>query len=232
MSDSVEEHGDTLIRRGKQRARAMLEAKDIDAIADWAREDKGVTRVLMSCLFDPSELICFRTAEALGVVCAVQAGRGLRKVRRLIRRLLWLMNDESGGICWYAPEAIGEILVNVPKLRDQFVAILCSFIKEEPFERGVHRALSRMARFAPDMLADIPSKLMESLDDPDPAIRGHASEILGLLRVEIARDKLESLKDDKTEYEFYDFGSRELMQVSVGDAVSEALIALSWEESR
>ncbi len=53
---------------------------------------------------------------------------------------------------------------------------------EELFERGVHCALSRMARFAPDTLADMWSKLMESLDDPDPVIRGHANEVPGLLR--------------------------------------------------
>ncbi|GAF78176.1 unnamed protein product, partial [marine sediment metagenome] len=139
---------------------------------------------------------------------------------------------ESGGICWYAPEAIGEILVNIPKLRDQFVTVLCSFIKEEPFERGVHRALSRMARFAPDTLADMPSNLIESLDDPDPVIRGHACEILGLLRAGMAEDKLESLKDDKTEYKCYDFGTRELVRISVGDAASEALVALSREDGR
>lgn len=225
MSDSIEKNS-TVIIRGKQRAQAMLEAGDIDAITGWARDERSVTRVLTSSLFDPNELICLRAAEAIGAVCAEKS---LNKVRRLIRRLLLFMNDESGSICWYAPETIGEILVNVPKLREQFVKVLCSYIKEEPFERGVHRAMSRVARLAPELLSDMPPKLIESLDDPDPVIRGHAAEILGMLHDVIAEDKLKSLRDDNTKYEFYDFESREFMQVSVADTVSEALAALSQE---
>ena len=53
---------------------------------------------------------------------------------------------------------------------------------EEYGDTLVRRALSRLARYAPDTLADMPLKLMESLDDPDPVICGHASEIPGLLR--------------------------------------------------
>ncbi len=230
MPDPIDKQSTSQIRRGKQRARAMLEANDFDGIADWAKNGNGVRRVLISCLFDETELICFRAAEALGVVCAIEAGRGLNKVRRVIRHLLWLMNDESGGVCWYAPEAIGEILVNVPKLRDKFIPILCSFIQEEPFEQGVHRAMYRMSKLDPDMLPDMPVELIESLDDPDPVIRGCACEIVGTLQIYAAEDKVKSLLYDNTEYKLYDFESREFVHKSVGSAATDALVALTKNE--
>jgi len=68
----------------------------------------------MSLLFDRDKVICFRASEALGKVAAMEADKDLEPVRDLLRRLFWMMNDESGNTCWYAPEAIGEILYNVP----------------------------------------------------------------------------------------------------------------------
>ena len=62
-------------------------------------------------LLDPDELIRWRTVEALGKVAVMLGERDLETVRELVRKLLWLMNDESGGLCRLSPELIGEILV-------------------------------------------------------------------------------------------------------------------------
>ena len=47
------------------------------------------------------------------------------------RRLIWSLNDESGGIGWGAPEAMGEILARSEKLSCEFYCILLAYIRED-----------------------------------------------------------------------------------------------------
>jgi hypothetical protein len=74
--------------------------------------------------------------EAAGQMAAVTAESGLEPVREVLRRVIWLMNDESGGVLWQGPEILGEILVQVPDLRPEFAPLLPPYLVEEPFERG------------------------------------------------------------------------------------------------
>ena len=100
----------------KSEARELLAARDFESLIQWAEAVASPLRHLFSLTFDASEVIQWRAVEAIGRVAGVQAETDLEPVRDFVRRLLWLMNDESGGLGWHAPEAIGEILVNVPDL--------------------------------------------------------------------------------------------------------------------
>jgi hypothetical protein len=131
-------------------------------------------RTLSMLLFDPDELVRWRAAEALGRVAALEARTDLDRVRRQISRLLWLMNDESGGLCWNAPETIGEIVANVPSLIDEYGQLLPSFFIEEPFEAGSRWAVSRIGRLNPAIFADVVNDLVWSLKAPDATIRGYS----------------------------------------------------------
>jgi hypothetical protein len=135
--------------RGKGQVRELLTKGDLGAVVSLVGRSPGGMRELRMLLLEPEDLIRWRAIQAIGKVMAVKAGRDLEAVREEVRRLLWSMSDESGNFLPHAPEAIGEILANVPPLIDEFAAVLFSFIEEEPFERGVHWAIARISQIAP-----------------------------------------------------------------------------------
>ena len=94
----------------KKVIREYLVNRDFENIKKWSKEDRTPLRTFSSLLFEPDPLVAWRALEALGIVSAVVARNNLENVKRQLRSLLWLMNDESGGICWNAPEAIGEVI--------------------------------------------------------------------------------------------------------------------------
>jgi hypothetical protein len=201
----------------------MLENRQFASIVEWAQEETGLTRALLTCLYDSEREICYRAAQALGMVCKVEAARNMPMARRIIRHLFWTMNDESGSICWYAPEAIGEILVRIPELSAEHTMLLSSFIREEPFERGVHRALARIASEFPEHARDAADALAESLDDPDPLIRGYAIITLGHLGATIPLEKTEQMRRDQSSFELYNSETGQFERTSVAQAANRIL---------
>ena len=120
----------------RESARRLLEEFDLDAIDRWAAGEPQAARTLQSFLFDGDELVRWRAVEAIGRAAGVRARSALEPVRELLRRTIWLMNDESGGLLWHGPQVLAAVLANVPALREEFGAILGSFLEEEPFRAG------------------------------------------------------------------------------------------------
>lgn len=206
----------TLSRRGRRRkiVRLHLESRDLKPLVKLAAEDQGLLSALVAFLLEREDLLRWRAIEALGKVAADWAERDLDRVRDLVRRQFWSMNDESGGIAWHAPEAIGEILFNVPALAADFLANLASFGEMYPFQPGVHWALSRLAESRPELLKDEVPQLIRSLRSEDVRVRGHAARALALLG---AREPLDDLRDDPGRLFFYDMGRGELRETTVGE---------------
>jgi len=176
-------------------------------------------RVLLSLTYDQDELISWRAIEASGKVAGLQAGAEIERVRDFIRRLLWLMNDESGGLGWRSPELIGEILVNVPALVDEYASLIFRFLREEPFERGTHFAVYRIASMNPEPFVNNVSELGNSLSDPDPTIRGYAACALHSIDPKSHRQAIEKLQHDQGQVTSYDFDTGLLQQTTVGSMI-------------
>jgi HEAT repeat protein len=161
--------------RKKEAARRLLEAFDLDGVERWASAEPQAPMLLQSLLFDPEELLCWRAVEALGRVAAARARRDLEPAREMLRRTLWLMNDESGGLLWHGPQVLGAVLAGAPALCDEFAPVLASFLEEDPFRAGSRWALWRIAGVRPQAVAAAAAGLAASLADADPAVRGHAA---------------------------------------------------------
>jgi hypothetical protein len=159
----------------KDIARRLLEAFDLERVTSWAAGEPQAARVLHSFLFHEDELLQWRAVEAIGRAASVRARAGLEPVRELLRRTLWLMNDESGGLLWHGPQVLAAVLVNVPALWDEFAVILGSFLEEEPFRVGTRWGLWRLTALRPAAAASLADELEASLADPDPAVRGHSA---------------------------------------------------------
>ena len=199
----------------KSAVRELLAKQEIAGLIEWAREDGRVIETLSVLLFEQDELLRWRAIEATGRIAGVLAGADMERVRDLLRRLLWSINDESGAAGWYAPETIGAILFNVPQLIDDFGPILASFLREEPFERGAHWAIAKLARLRPDIYANCAEELEASLDAADPAVRAHALQALDALGRDSAIRDRASLLDDEAVVELYDFETGGLTEISI-----------------
>ena len=98
-------------------------------------------------------MIAWRAIEAFGAAGAQIADRDPEFVRGHLRRLLWLLSDESGGIGWRAPELLGEALYRRPGQFAEFMPILASLLDMEPedaarFRAGWLWAVGRVAEVA------------------------------------------------------------------------------------
>lgn len=202
-------------RERKATLKALLEARDPGSLLAWAAAEPHVPRTLFAALFEVDDRRRWRAIEALGLVAGQAARSDPEKVRDWIRRILWNMMEESGGLMWHGPEAIGEILANTPSLIPEYLGPLGSYRVEEPFEAGTHIALARLAGIAPEAVSVIAQTLIPGLTDPDPRIRGHAALALGLVKHAPARPGIANLLEDPEPVTVYDHHTGELRQTTV-----------------
>lgn len=205
----------------KEVARRLLDPFDLEAIDHWASREPRAWTVLQSLLFDPVEAIRWRAAEAVGRVAAVRARKDLETVREMLRRTLWLMNDESGGILWLGPQVLGAVLANVPELCDEFLGVLASFLEEDPFRTDVRWALWRVALSQPAAVAQVAADaLAASLSDANPAVRGKAALALATVS---GPEATSALAQDRAPILLFDPRTGEFRTATVGEAASGAL---------
>lgn len=95
----------------------------------------------------------------MGAFVANLADEDIESARVIVRRLMWQLNDESGGIGWGAPEVMGEILARHEGLAGEYANILTSHIKEdgnslehEPLQRDALWGVARLAQVRPDLV--------------------------------------------------------------------------------
>lgn len=168
---------------------------------------KAVLRALLLGLSAPGEDQRWRAVGLVGLVSArLAASQGLEAVREVLRRLMWSLNEESGGIGWAAPQAMGEILHQVPALAGEYGKILCSyltpgpnFLEHPPLLAGAAWALGRLAQADPGVVGQGggPDLLLPLLAAPQPVVRGCAAWALGVLAAPAATSTLARLAGDQ-----------------------------------
>jgi hypothetical protein len=206
-------------RLSKADVKVLLERRDFAALDRWAQSARNPQRILMSLVFERDELSRWRAIEAYARVTAMLDDP--EKVRATIRRILWLMNDESGGLAWHGPEMIAEILVRVPGLIPEFADLLPWFLREEPFERGAHYALYRLAAVDREVFRSSANELQSSLEHPDPATRAYAALALETMGVDV-HGKATVGQGDQGSFKVYDFDSGQLRETTVARILQSA----------
>ncbi|MFZ5981681.1 MAG: DVU0298 family protein [Candidatus Zixiibacteriota bacterium] len=214
--------------RGRQRkaiVKDILMKRDFRALVDWYVTERMAVRTLSSLLFETDPLVCMRAAEALGRVTPQEYKQNPERVTQLLRRLFWQLNDESGNLGWFAPQAIAEILANIPALIEEHGRVLVSFLPEEPFETGVRWGLARIAAVKPGAFEGTAAAplLIRSLDDSDKDIMTFSLFALGHLGVPVEKEKLVPFLDDPHEIDIYDWTTGDFYRTSASE-LSEVLI--------
>ncbi len=188
--------------------RTFLLKAEFDAICAFARDNRRTMSFLTMLTYDQDRLISWRAVDAFGRVSAIMAESDAEYVRIHLRRLIWLLNDESGGIGWRAPEMIGEVIFHNPSLFSDFIPILVNLLDMEPEDAIRFRAgwLWAMGRLAKVRLEDARAALpwiLPGLNDPDPKVRGMAVWSLGKLGETLPDEIFDSLQSDQGLIEIY-----------------------------
>ena len=174
----------------KRKVIDLLKADDFAGVLETFRScpARRVINPLFSCLCSTEPEIKWRAITALGVVVANLAQDDMESARVVMRRMIWNLNDESGGIGWGVPETMGEVMARHKGLAREYVNILVSYIREdgnfleyEPLQQGVLWGLGRLAQTSPELLQDAGAHLHPFLSSEDATLRGLAAWIFGLL---------------------------------------------------
>jgi hypothetical protein len=189
---------------------------------------RSVVNPLFSLIQDGDESVKWAAVRAMGAVVAKLADQDMEAARIIMRRLMWNLNDESGGIGWGSPEAMAEILATHDGLAREYARILISYLREdgnllenEVLQAGVLWGIGRVAEVHPDLVKTSVPHLKLFLNSANPNHRGLAARIMGLLHVAEARSEIEGLTKDATEIMVF-LGTK-LQKRTVGELAQEAL---------
>ncbi|MEW6614960.1 MAG: DVU0298 family protein [Thermodesulfobacteriota bacterium] len=219
----------------KHRVLSLLKLPDFDKALDKLSKlpPRKVINTLIASLCTDDEEMKWKAVSAIGFIVSNVAANDMEAARTVMRRLMWNLNDESGGIGWGAPEAMGEIMACHEGLAEEFAHILISYIREDgnyieyqPLQRGVVWGLARLAQVRPRILRDKDTArfLHTYLGSSDPTIRALAAWAIGLLGVGGSRSRLEALLTDDTEVQLY--MDRKLVVRRVSEIDTEALASI------
>ncbi len=188
-----------------------------------------VINILISLFCETNEEIKWRVITATGIFVSRLADEDMESARIILRRLMWSLNSESGGLGWGAPEAMGEIMACHEGLATEFAQILVSyatpggdnFLEFPALQRGVLWGLGRLSQVRPELIQDIIAELSFFLKSDDATVRGLAAWVGGIVKGKELHRDMGTLLDDAAEIQLY--LNHTLLKRSVEELAREAL---------
>lgn len=191
---------------------------------------RQVVNPLFSFLCSIDEQAKWRAITAMGQVISSLAESDLESARVIMRRFIWQLNDESGGIGWGCPESMAEAMACNMNLAEEFGCLLMSYIQpqgnylEHPIlQRGVLWGVGRLANSRPQVVRHAAGHLLAYMESADPNLRGLAAWAAGPIAGRDMLPDLAKLTRDPGRLSVYRDGR--LVQYSVGRLAREALNA-------
>lgn len=121
-----------------------------------------VVNALLSLLVTTNEITKNRVVKTFGEVVSKLAEENIESARIVMRRLMLSLNDESGGIGWGSPEAMGEIMARNKVLAEEYHNILISYtpgggnyLDFEELQKDVIAGLRRLSVNRPDLVEEV-----------------------------------------------------------------------------
>ena len=196
---------------------AYLHQADFAAVVALAGREGSIVPLLLQFLYDPHDLLLWRALEALGHV----AREHPRQVAKIINRLLWLLNEDSGSFSWGAAAALGEIGAGNLSIVADIIPMFIGFLEAPSSRASMLWGIGRLAAVHPEALEEVRPFLLPHLVDADPVVRALSAWALGRLKVAEAAGGLQQLVSDTQPVTLYDEGS--LHHTTVGQVAREAL---------
>jgi hypothetical protein len=201
-----------MISRLKDKIRTALEANDLGSVAALAKDNRKVLNQLIRMAYDKETLVGWRAIKAFGLAAKELVTTDYEYLREMVRKLLWSLNDESGGIGWSAPEILGEIVSADPDRFRDIIPLIAEVygIEEVIFRPGVMYALNRIAEAKAELVLHHKDLLVRALSDGDPLVRAYALKLVEKMKGLLSRDELseinklaKSLSEDASEVWIY-----------------------------
>ena len=223
-------------RRVKSQVLALL-AKD-----DWQQRldpllahPAKLVCPLFSSLLNPDPLVRWHGVSAFGRVVPALAESTMDRARVVMRRFIWNLNEESGGIGWGCPEAMAESLAAHKTLGREFHKVFLSYIHHkkgpdnyidhEPLRAGAFWGVARLAQVRPGLARPALPDIQKALEQESHAqILGCACLAMGFLAGPEKRETLEKHLNSQNHFELYWNG--ELNRTTVGELAHKALVLL------
>lgn len=179
------------------------------ALNEFDTDKEKLINPAIGLLYESNPIIKHRAAELIGLI---SKDLDLEKIRVLMRRLMWNLNDESGGIGWGSPEAMAEIFMASEKIYHEFISIFISYIDpesgthldHEDLHPGVIWGIGRIKEHIDSAKNYSVKVLLKAITSKNPAIRGlsiwaaHQCMLSSALENEI-----QNLTDDNTDIDIY-----------------------------
>jgi hypothetical protein len=217
-------------RKLKIQIQELLQQDNLEHSLAAIRQIPGRQAVnpLFSLLFAKEETIRWRAITAMGEVVTYLAEESMESARVIMRRLMWNLNDESGGIGWGSPEAMGEITARHAGLAGEFSNILISyinpegnFLEHEVLQRGSLWGMGRLAHARPPLTVEAAPYLAAFFEAPDPYLRGLSVWAAGPIRNDAVQQRLQERLSDDGPLRIY--LQRKLIPTTVGELASASI---------
>ena len=186
---------------------------------------------LFSFFYNTNDLIKWRAITAMGAVVSGLADQDMESARVVMRRLIWNLNDESGGIGWGSPEAMGEIMARHSRIAEEYDFLLVSYVNEQGnylehpmLQRGVLWGLGRLAHSRPRLVNHAAPFLLPYMRSEDAYHRGLSAWTAGALESGLTKSLLQHLSNDNAVIKI--FIDKHLIERTVGQLAREALSKL------
>ncbi|MCP3888230.1 MAG: HEAT repeat domain-containing protein [Desulfobulbaceae bacterium] len=219
-------------RQLKKQLISLLSSSDLHSI--YAQLDGFPQKALLNPLFialcHPLEKVRWHAVCCFGKIVSVIAGKDFEAARVVMRRFLWTLNDESGGIGWGAPESMGEIMCHNRQLREEYLHMLISYMREDGEElyqdgnylelpllqRGLLWGVGRLCQVSPGQMVDagVVDDLVAYLDSPDMQVRGMALWALSHLNTGVASADVLSLLDSTASLQLFSDGAMHTIAIA------------------
>jgi hypothetical protein len=207
----------------KQTVDALLLQRDTNELLRLCQTDGRYWRALRIYLYETDENLRWPAIEAVAELMRRWWHEGSReRVHEYIRRLLWLLNDESGGIGWSAPEAIAEMIMRTPELLEPYGHIMISYVlKGQGLLNGSLWAIGRLGKQIKEALYIYQDKVLAAFDNDEPETLALAAWAMGETDFAPAVPHLARLRDRKEIVRIYIDGH--FQEKSLGNWANEAV---------
>lgn len=226
----------TISRRRKIKSEifSVLENSTVDELENKLNVFPRIPLInsLFMALCDANECIKWHAVSSFGWLVPLMAEEDAESARVIMRRFLWTLNDESGGIGWGAPESMAQIMCRNDLLRAEYVHMLISYMRGDGEEllqdgnflelpmlqRGLLWGVGMLCREFPQEMAarGVEPDLLTYLDSIDVEVKNLALWALSELGEKLSASALDTFR-----------GSDEILRVYIeGDFFEIPLVSI------
>lgn len=168
----------------KKKIRELITSGDLEEALRQLYQMKlrRVINPLFSFFYSGDEVLRWHSITAAGAVISKMTDQNIEHARIMMRRLMWNLNDESGGIGWGSPEAMGETMARSARMAEEYAAILVSylnpdgnFLEHEVLQCGVLWGIGRLANSRGHVVSAAAPFLGPFMESTNPLHRGLAA---------------------------------------------------------